>query len=162
MFHDFDIVTAELNGDKLVLAITIPWGSMWVKNDYSYTIGLQLLSCTYFSCDYYKIKSKKLIKIGDNRYQKDTEKITTTNPPDLTGLDLSIQSKTNIRPNTYELYCISDQDIDFATITISTTDYLIFDQDGKQITLETIKKWATEWWDGIQKMWDEQKKKTTR
>ncbi|MES2730370.1 MAG: hypothetical protein V4714_01435 [Bacteroidota bacterium] len=159
MFHDFDIVTAELNGDTLVFAITIPWGSMWKKDDYSYTIRLELMGCNYFNCDYYKIKSKEVINIDENRYQRETDKITTTNVADLTRLELSIQSKANIRPDTYELHCqCGNQDIDFATITLSTTDYRIFDQDGKEITLETMKQWATDWWDGIQKMWDEDKK----
>ncbi len=144
MFHDFDIVTAEFRGDTLVFAITIPWGSIWIKDDCTYTIRLELMGCDYFNCDYYKIKSKELIKISDNRYQRDTEKITTTNPSDLNGLELSIQSRTNIRPDTYELHCISNEDIDFATITVSTTDYRFFDQDGKAITLETIKQWSTE------------------
>jgi len=162
MFHDFDIVNAELNRDTLILAITIPWGSMWIKDDYTYTIRLELIGCTFFSCDYYKIKSKELIKIGDNRYQRDTEKITTTNPTDLNGLELSIQSRTNIQPYTYELHCISNEEIDFATITLTTTDYRIFDQDGKEITLDKMKQWGTDWWDGIQKMWDEQKRTTTR
>jgi hypothetical protein len=162
MFHDFDIVNAELNGDTLILAITIPWGSMWIKDDYTYTIRLELIGCIFFSCDYYKIKSKELIKIGDNRYQRDTEKITTTNPADLNGLELSIQSRTKIQPDTYELHCISTEEIDFATITLTTTDYRIFDQDGKEFTLDKMKQWATDWWDGIQKMWDEQKRTTTR
>lgn len=157
MFHDFDIVTAELNGETLVLEITIPWGSMWKKDDYTYTIRLELIGCTYFFCDYYKIKSNELIKIGDNKYQKDTEKITTNNPADLNGLELSIQSRTNIQPDTYELHCISNEEIDFATITISTTDYRIFDKGGNKITLETMKQWGTDWWDGIQNIWDEQK-----
>ena len=158
MFHDFDIVTAELMGETLVLAITIPWGSMWEKDDYSYTIQLELMGCTYFSCDYYKILSTELIKIGENRYQKDTAKITTTDPADLAGLELSIQSTKNIQPDMYEVHCISDEEIDFATLTISSTDYRIFDQDGKEITLAIMKQWATDWWNGIQKMWDEQKK----
>jgi hypothetical protein len=154
MFHDFDIVTAELKDNTLVLAITIPWGSMWIKDDYTYTIRLELIGCTYFSCDYYKIKSNELIKIGDNRYQRDTEKITTTNPADLNGLELSIQSRTNIQLDTYELHCICNEEIDFATITLTTTDFCIFDQDGKEITLETMKQWSTDWWDGIQNMRD--------
>lgn len=159
MFHDFDIVTAEVNGDTLILAITIPWGSMWIKDDYTYTIRLELMGCTYFSCDYYKIKSNELIKIGDNRYQRDTEKITTANPSDLNGLELSIQSRTKIQPDTYELHCISNEEIDFATITLTSTDYRIYDQDGNEITLEKMKQWATDWWDGIRKMWDEPEKK---
>lgn len=135
---------------------------MWEKDDYSYTIRLELMDCNYFNCDYYRIKSKELIKIGDNRYQRDTEKITTTKPADLNGLELSIQSSTSIPPSNYELHCNGNDDIDFATITVSTTDYQIFDKDGKEITLETMKQWATDWWDGIQKMWDEQKRITTR
>jgi len=158
MFHDFDIVTAELIGDTLVLAIRIPWGSMWIKDDYTYTIRLELIDCSYFRCDYFKIKSKEIIKIGDNSYQRDTEKITTTNPADLNELELSIQSSANIRPETYELHCDSYEEIDYAAITISATDYRIFDQDGKEITLETMEQWAADWWDGIQKMWDKQKK----
>lgn len=157
MFHDFDIVSSELNGETLVFAITIPWGSMWKKDDYTYTIRLELLNCTYFSCKYYKIKSNELIKIGDNRYKRDTEQITTTNPYDLNYLELSIQGSTHIIPDTHELHCISSAEIDFATITISTTNYRIFDQNGKEITLDTMKKWGTEWWDRIQKMWDNQR-----
>jgi hypothetical protein len=162
MFHDFEIINAALNGDTLVLTITIPWGSMWEEVDYAYTIRLELMGCNYFSCDYYKIKSKELIKIGDKEYQSDTEKTTTTKPADLNGLELSIQSRKNIRPCTYELHCIGNDDIDFATITVSTTDYHIFDKEGKEITLEKMKQWATDWWNGIKKMWDEQKRTTTR
>lgn len=158
MFHDFDIVTAALKGDTLFLTITIPWGAMWIKDDYTYTIRLELMGCTYFSCDYYKIKSKDLIKIGDNKYRRDTEKITTTNPADLNGLDLSIQGGTNIQPDTYELHCIHIGEIDFATIILTTTAFRIFDQDGNEITLKTMKQWSTDWWDRIQKIWDEQKR----
>lgn len=152
LFHDFDIVAAELNRETLVLAITIPWASLWKKDDYTYTIRLELMGCTFFKCDFYKIISKELIKLEDKRYQRDTEKITTTNPSDLNVLELSIQSSKNIKLNTYELHCISNEEIDFATITIVTSDFRIFDQDGKEITLETMQQWATEWWDGIQKM----------
>jgi hypothetical protein len=155
MFHDFDIASAKLNADTLVLAVKIPWDSIWIKDDYNYTIRLELMNCTYFSCDYYK--STEQTKISDKTYQRASEKITTTNPLDIDGLELSIQRKISAQPGTYELHCNGNEEIDFAKITISAADYCIFDQDGKEITLDTMKQWATEWWKEIQKTWDEKK-----
>ena len=131
---------------------------MWKEDDNSYTIKLDLIDCSYFSCDYHKIKSKEIFKIGDNEYKHDTEKITTTNPVYLKDLELSVQNRTNIGNGIYELYCLSRKGIDFATITIATIDYRIFDRDGKEISLEIMNQWCKEWWDSIQKMWDEQKR----
>ena len=158
MFHDFEIVYAEFKANTLVLRITIPWGSMWKEDDYSYTIRLELIDCNYFSCDYYKIKNREIFQLGESLNKDETEKITTTNPLDLKDLGLSIQNRTNLGNGIYELHCLSHKGFEYASITISLNDYKIFDQDGNEISLEVMNQWCKDWWDGIQKMWDEQKK----
>ena len=158
MFHDFDIIEAELNDEVLVLEIMIPWGSMWIKDDYEYMIKVELLGCKYFNCEYCKLLSQELIKVGD-KYQIDSEKINTTNAKDLKDLALSVQKSDYIELDKYELYCDSENRfIEFATLSISANDYRIFDNANNEISLDTMKKWAIEWWKGIQKMGGEKKK----
>lgn len=44
-----------------------------------------------------------------------------------------------------------------ARVELNVSDYQIFDNDNHEMTLDKMKEWGTDWWDGIQKMWDEQK-----
>jgi hypothetical protein len=157
-FHDFDIVEARLTEDILILGLVIPWGSMWKQDDYSYKIQIELPGCREFECHYWVIKSKKVIPVGSNLAMQDSEEKTTKNPADIMPLDLSIQSSTYQSPDRYELHCIAGPNIDFATLTITANDYRIFDQNGGRVNIETFKQWHKDWWDGIQKMWDDQKR----
>jgi hypothetical protein len=157
-FHDFDIVEAQFIDNILTLGLVIPWGSMWKEDDYSYRIRIELLGCNVFKCKYWVIKSKKLTPIGDNRAMRDTEEKATTNPTDILPLELSIQSSTFTPPNKYDFHCIAGPEIDFATLTITADDYRIFDQNGNNVTIKTFRQWHKDWWDGIQKMWDDQKR----
>jgi hypothetical protein len=158
-FHDFDIVEAQLTENVLTLGLVIPWGSMWIVDDYSYKIKVELLGCYQFLCSYWILKSKTLIPVGDNRSMRDTEEKATTIPTDILPLELSIQSSTFISPNKYEFHCIAGPEIDFATVTITADDYRIYDQNGNNITIDTFRQWHKDWWDGIQKMWDDQERK---
>jgi hypothetical protein len=157
-FHDFDIVDARWTDNVLSLGLEIPWGSMWVKDDYSYRIQIELSGCTEFLCRYWIIKSKELIRVGDNKVRRDTDERATTIPADILPLELSIQSSTFIQPNKYELHCIGGPDIDFARLTITADNYKIFDKSGDNVAIETFRQWHQDWWGGIQKMWDEQER----
>ena len=131
---------------------------MWIVDDYSYKIRIDLFGCYEFLCKYWVLKSRKFILIDDNRAMRDTAEKVTTIPTDILALELSIQSSTFAPPNKYEFHCIAGPDIDFATVAITADDYKIYDQNGDNVTIEIFRQWHKDWWDGIQKMWDDQKR----
>jgi len=74
-------------------------------------------------------------------------------------LELDVQSREFNEPNNFVLHCNSTSSygnqigqIEFGRITLNATNYQIFDNQMKEMTLDKMKSWGTEWWDGIRKM----------
>ncbi len=155
MFHDFSIASAELDKDVLTLGIIIPWGEMWNIDEYK--IRVELVGCSGISCTYHPFKDDDLNRAKPRVHQATEQKITT-DPGIIATLGLDVQRHSYNPPNTYVLHCNSTSDIAGGELTLTATDLKLYDRDGLPLTLDKMKQWGTDWWDGIQKMWDEQKK----
>ncbi|GAB3532954.1 hypothetical protein GCM10027443_17490 [Pontibacter brevis] len=157
MFHDFEIKSVNKDGEALTLEFVIPWGQVWNPAILEYQIKIELLGCSDLLCEYFLFKDDEANKLKPVAL-RETEKRTTSDPQTMEKLGLEIQSYTCIQPDTYVLHCNSSQGIAGGDLTLTATDYRIFNSNGEPLTLDHLKQWATEWWDGIQEMWDEQKK----
>ena len=147
MFHDFEIVGLKLEKDILTMEILLPWSEMWDIIDYKMTFRFS--GCTSLKCNYFVQTNKEY---------------TTTDISEIVKLELDVQSCEFKAPNGFSLHCNSYANhgdtinsIAFARVELNVSDYQIFDNDNHEMTLDKMKQWGTDWWDGIQKMWDEQK-----
>lgn len=157
MFHDFEIESVSKNEDALTLVFVIPWGQLWNPAVMEYQIKVELLGCRSLLCEYFLFKDDKANKIKPVTLQE-TERIITSDPQTIAELGLEIQSYSYNQPDTYVLQCNSSKEIAGGELTLTATDYKIFDCNDTPLTLDQLKQWATEWWNGIQEMWYEHKK----
>lgn len=163
MFHDFEIVGLNLNDSIISMEILLPWSEMWDIENYKMTFHFD--GCKSLKCHYWKRTSNELKEWEKGVYYSSEEHVTT-DPNEIVKLELDVQSHDFKEPDNFILHCNSSTShgseigqIDFGRIEISVADYQIFDNEMNEMTLDKMKSWATEWWDGIQKMWDEQKEK---
>jgi hypothetical protein len=161
MFHDFEIVELELAEFVLNIKIRLPWAEMWKIEDYKMTFVFY--GCSHFQCHYFKRISNELKKWENGVYYPSEEHITNE-LGEIEKLELAIQSHDFEKPDKFILHCNSSTSfgnkigqIDFARIELGATDYKIYDNESNEMTLDKMKEWGTQWWDKIQKMWDEQK-----
>ena len=159
MFHDFEIVGIRLVNDVLTLQILLPWSQMWNVDNYIMTFEFQ--GCKSIKCNYHVRVSDELVQTETSRYYPTEEKFTT-DPSEIVKFELDIQRHLLIKPNSFKLFCTSSSGIgigqvESATIELTTTNYKIFDNKGQEMSLDKMKAWSSDWWQKIQKMWDEQK-----
>ena len=161
MFHDFKIVGLKLDNHILTMEILLPWSEMWDIEDYKMTFRFE--GCNNLKCHYWKRTSKELKEWEKGVYYPSEEYITI-NSDEILKLELNVQSHDFKEPNNFVLHCNSlgshgNQigQLDFGRIELNATDYKIFDSEMNEMTLDKMKSWRKEWWDGIQKIWDEQK-----
>lgn len=162
MFHDFEIVGLEMTSDILKMEILLPWSEMW--NIEEYKITFLFSNCRNLNCIYYKRTSNELQK-WEKGLCYPCDEYSTENIQEILQLELDIQSHDLQKIDFFTLHCNSSTSygnqigqIEFARIELSVSDYKIFDNENKEISLDKMKEWGTAWWDGIQKMWDDQKK----
>lgn len=166
MFHDFEIVGLKLDENILTMEIRLPWSEMWDIEDYTMTFRFN--RCTSLKCHYWKRTSNELKEWEKGVYYPSKEHVTT-DPNEIVKLELDVQSHDFNEPDNFVLHCNTSNSnekkigqIEFGRIELKVTDYQIFDSEMNEITLDKMKSWGAEWWDDIRKMWDEQKKITTR
>lgn len=161
MFHDFEIVGLKLNDNVLTLEILLPWSEMWDIEEYKMTFRFD--GCTRFKCHYWKRTSNELKKWEKGAYYPSDEHITI-DPDEVLKLELDVQSHDFKEPDNFVLHCNSSSSygnqigqIEFGRIELKVSDYQIFDNEMKEISLDNMKSWGSNWWNGIQRMWNEQK-----
>jgi hypothetical protein len=152
MFHDFDIIDIVPAKDFTTFFIQIPWGQLW--NDDEYVLMLQAMHCEILKCNYI-IHFAPPVNTADGVVWDFAEK-QTTNIEEIKKLDLSVQSHIYHPVDEYSLFCNIRNGS--AELRIRAADFKIFDKQGKEITLDVLKDWATRWWQSIQDLWDEQQK----
>ena len=156
MFHDFEVVRLDLQDNVLAMEIILPWALMWKNDDYRMTF--KFYECKSLHCIYDKRINKTLD--GPVTFPQPTEELETSDVKIIESLRLYVQSHEFEEPDNYKLYSNSMADgIEFGILHLKASDYQIFDEAGQEMSLDKMKEWATEWWDGIQRMWDEQKNK---
>ena len=163
MFHDFEIVGLNRDDNILTMEILLPWSEMWNIENYKMTIRFH--GCQNLKCHYWKRTSNELKEWEKGSYYP-SEEHETTDPNEIVNLELDVQSHDFNEPDNFILHCNSSSShgnqigqIEFGRIELKATDYQIFDNEMNEMTLDKMKSWGTEWWDSIQKMWDEQKEK---
>jgi hypothetical protein len=161
MFHDFEILGIKLYNETLRMEFLLPWSKMWGIENYKLTFKFE--ACNKFVCHYFKRIGTELVKHEKGIHYPASEFITK-DILEIKQLELDVQSHNFKEPDNFILYCNSSTSfgnkigqIDFARIELTAKDYKIYDNDNNEISLEKMKEWATEWWNGIQRMWDEQK-----
>jgi len=161
MFHDFEIVGLKLYDNLLSMEILLPWSEMWDIEDYKITF--LFTGCNNLKCHYWKRTSNKL-KEWERGVYYPSEEYVTTNLSEIVKLKLDVQSHDLNAPNNFVLHCNSSSShgkqigqIEIGRIELSATDYKIFNNEMSEMTLDKMKSWGTEWWDGIRKTCDEQK-----
>lgn len=159
MFHDFEITALSLENKTLTMEILLPWASMW--NIDNYKMMFEFGGCEYLKCTYYVQTSNELIETKEGVYFPKKE-LFTSDLNEMVKLNLDIQSHKFTEPNNFLLHCDSLTSFentinanDFAFIELTASDCKIFDNHGIEMTLNQMEEWCKEWWDGIQKMWDE-------
>jgi hypothetical protein len=157
VFHDFEIKTVSKDGESLTLGFVIPWGQVWNPAVLEYQIKVELTRCRDLLCEYFTFKDDEANRLKPIAF-RGTEKRTINDPLTIENLGLEVQSCSYTQPDIYVLHCNSSRDIAGGELTLTATNYQIFDSDGGPLTLNQLKHWANEWWDSIQEMWDEQKK----
>ncbi|MDO1451421.1 hypothetical protein Q0590_34420 [Rhodocytophaga aerolata] len=140
MFHDFEIVEIEFNKPYLLLTVRIPWGQLW--QDMDYQIKVSISGCEFLLCKYWKSNS--------------SETHNTDNPKEIEFLELDVQRHRYTAPNTYEFVC-NGNNCAGAELTFTADKVELWDKSGESLKLDKMKGWATDWWNNIQQMWDEQK-----
>ncbi|NEM98509.1 response regulator transcription factor [Pontibacter burrus] len=143
--------------EALTLEFVIPWGQVWTPAVVEYQIKVELSGCRSLLCEYYLFKDDKANKLKPVAL-RETEKRITSAPLTMEKLGLEVQSYTFTQPDVYVLHCNSSREIAGGELTLTATDYRIFNNNGEVLSLDQLRQWATEWWDRIQEMWDEQKK----
>jgi len=161
MFHDFEIVGLELNNTILTMEILLPWSEMWDIIDYKMTF--RFLGCNNLKCHYWKRLSNELKKGKKGVYYPSKEYVTN-DLNQIVKLELDIQRHDFKEPDNFVLHCNSSTShgsqigqVEFGRIEFNANDYQIFDNQMNELTLNKMKSWGAEWWDGIRKMWNEQK-----
>ncbi|MBF8965771.1 hypothetical protein I0P70_21140 [Pontibacter sp. FD36] len=157
MFHDFEIKSVSKDGEALTLDFVIPWGQLWNPVVLEYQIKIELSGCRNLLCEYFLFKDDEANK-SKPLALRETEKRVTSDPQTMNKLGLEVQSYTYTPPDTYVLHCNSSKEIAGGELTLTATDYRIFNDNGEPLTLDQLKQYATQWWDSIKEMWDEQKK----
>ncbi|MBC5992709.1 hypothetical protein [Pontibacter cellulosilyticus] len=157
MFHDFEIQSVSKDGEALTLEFVIPWGQVWNPAILEYQIKVELSGCRNLLCEYFVFKDDEANKLKPLAL-RETEIRTTNAPQTIEELGLEVQSYTYTQPDSYVLHCNSSKEIAGGELTLTATDYRIFDSFDKPLTLDQLKQWAAEWWGRVQEMWDEQKK----
>ncbi|TPE39138.1 hypothetical protein [Pontibacter mangrovi] len=157
MFHDFEIKSVSKDRETMTLEIVIPWGQVWNLAVMEYQIKVELSGCRSLLCEYFVFRDDEANK-SKLLALRETEKRITSDPQTMDKLGLEVQSYTYTPPDTYVLHCNSSKEIAGGELTLTATDYRIFNNNGEPLTLDHLKQWATEWWGRIQEMWDEQKK----
>lgn len=157
MFHDFEIKSVSKDRETLTLEIMIPWGQVCTPAVMEYQIKVELSGCRNLLCEYFVFKDNEANK-SKPLALRETETRITNDPQTIEELGLEVQSYTYTQPDTYVLHCNSSKEIAGGELTLTATDYRIFDCNDEPLTLDQLKRWATKWWDGIQEMWDEHKK----
>lgn len=159
MFHDFEIVGLQVDKSILTMEILLPWSEMWNIDEYKMTFRFK--GCRNLKCHYWKRTSNGLEKGEKGTYYPCQEHVTT-NPSEMVRLELDVQNHDFSMPDNFVLHCNSSQthrdqtrQIEFGRIELNASGYQIFDNEMNEISLDKMKSWGTEWWDGIQKMWDE-------
>jgi|GEM_PF-3546603 hypothetical protein len=157
MFHDFGIISLTYINKNLTMTLAIPWGQLW--DDLNYQIRLELSGCDFILCNYSECINTNEHFDASSPKNRWVDK-TTSEPNTITELELEVQSHEFITPNRYVFRCnssrcISNNPFDSGNLIgggklfFTAEDYAIFDKDGKQIDLNQMKKWCTEWWDKI-------------
>jgi hypothetical protein len=150
MFHDFDIVDIIQGKDFTTFFIHIPWGQLW--NDDDYVMMLQVFDCTDITCDYVQQLRAKPPETEEGSFWEPIAK-QTTDLELIKGLGLCIQEHKFYLPDEYAFLC-SGSGLQ-GQLRFKAADFKIFDKKGKEITLDVFKDWAIQWWNSIQKIWDE-------
>ncbi len=161
MFHDFEIVGLKLDSNMLTMEILIPWSEIWNIDDYKMTFLFN--GCTSLKCQYDKRTSNILKKTENGGYHPSKEHLTT-DPDEIVKLELDVQSHEFMKPDIFILHCNSSLSrgnhiggIEYGRIELLASNYQIFDNEMNEMTLDKMKGWATDWWNSIQKMWDDQR-----
>jgi hypothetical protein len=160
MFHDFDVIGLSFNDEVLTMIIILPWSEMWdIK---SYKMTFQFFGVENLKCFYFKRTGTELIK-WEKGLCYPTDEHVTVETNEIVDLELSIQSYEFHEPNRFILHCHSASSfgnrigqIDFARIELNVKDYKIFDNEINEISLNEMKEWGKDWWNRVQKIWDEE------
>jgi hypothetical protein len=166
MFHDFDICNLELIDNTLTMQISIPWCEMWEIDEFILTIKFS--DCDNLNCIYYVRTSTEEVSWEKGVYHPN-EKKETNNPQQIVKMELDIQNHEFKKPNTFLLNCNSSTSfgnkvgqIDFGQIVMTANNYQILGPEGSEIKLSQMKNWANDWWESIEKMHEENKRKKTK
>lgn len=152
MFHDFDIIDIIPAETFTTFFIHIPWGQLW--NDDDYVIMMQVMGFDMIKCDYITHNAPPVQT--DSGVVWDYNEKQTMDIEEVKGLKLYVQSHSFTPPDVYDLFANITNGS--AQLRFRAADFKIFDKQGKEITLDVLKAWTKQWWDGIQQMWDEQQK----
>ncbi len=101
---------------------------------------LKFENCNYFECVYDRIKSDRLIKVSENVYKVDIEEVRTNKHSSLDTLSLEIRGGNHLEGDKYEIEAADFGKIDSAFITFTTSKCRLFDLQGNQIELKSMKK----------------------
>ena len=82
---------------------------------------------------------------------------STKNIETILSLNLSIQSYDFREPDHYTFYCRGSGKIDEGQIMFTTSNFRLYDENNKVLSLDKMKELGTMWWDSILKMWSDQK-----
>lgn len=82
---------------------------------------------------------------------------STKNIETIISLNLSIQSYDFREPDHYTFYCRGSGKIDEGQIMFTTSNFRLYDENNKVLSLDKMKELGTMWWDSILKMWSDQK-----
>ncbi|QHL85920.1 hypothetical protein GU926_00060 [Nibribacter ruber] len=155
MFHDFEIISVKKIGDVLTLELVIPWGEVWIPPIMDYQIKLDLIGCRELKCDYFVFKNDEVTKLKPTALRETIRK-TTSDTRTISNLGLEIQNFTLFEPDSFILNCNNSKGIAGGELAFTAKDYMLFKSLGEPLPLHKLKQWATQWWDGIQEMWNKE------
>lgn len=161
MFHDVEIVGLDLKDEVLRMETLLPWCEMWGRE--SYLLTFELGGCKGITCQYHVRTGNEVVR-KDGKVFYPTDEHLTSDPREISGLRLDVLGGDFDRPDRVTLHCergVPGPDhegvIEYARIEFQAASYRIFDDEMNEMSLDRMKGWAEEWWDGIREMWDEQK-----
>jgi hypothetical protein len=147
MFHDFEIIELQYTERQLTMIIVIPWGLLWDDDDYRIKVIVE--DCKYLTCNYATYTDSTRTEPID----KETDDCSH-----IAALNLWVQECEFFEPDQYGFFCDSHTTGLAAQLKLTANNIIILDKHGNVFELKKMKELASQWWDSIQQMWDEQNK----
>lgn len=141
-FHDFDLISAKKQGDKLEFVFENFWNERNDPDHPEMKIGFTFHNCEFIECTYYLPTGKKDAN-GFPVYQD----LSTKHIGDLAGLELSVQH-WEIKEGIYLLHCSGFGAADGGIIKLrfNSCDFDIFDNNMNPLELEAYRQLHQRWW----------------